>query len=388
METYAVAYIVWPWNWRNSKPFMAVIREGSFSAAAKALYRTQPAISQTIKKLEDEVGRPLFDRASRRGLLTDAGRVLAVHAERLLNFRQQALSALDDVRQLRSGRLTLAANELTCLYLLPLLNEFRRLYPSVHVTVQRALASRIPGQVLDYGADIGIVTFRPDLELLTSIVVYRDELAFVVPPGHQYAKRPKVSIEELAGESFVAHHVASPYRNRVIETFQDKRIQLQMPVELPTIDAIKKFVAMGNGVALAAGDRGGRRDRAQGAGPREGARPRVRAQAAARVSPRGHALPCGPGVSRRDRGANRGSQRKVCLHHRALGILTLSCPRAKARMGRSRAAKLAEVAELADALASGASPGNRVEVRVLSSAPNISHETNHCVRPGRRRCWR
>ena len=230
--------------------FMAVIREGSFSAAAKALYRTQPAISQTIKKLEDEVGRPLFDRASRRGLLTDAGRVLAVHAERLLNFRQQALSALDDVRQLRSGRLTLAANELTCLYLLPLLNEFRRLYPSVHVTVQRALASRIPGQVLDYGADIGIVTFRPDLELLTSIVVYRDELAFVVPPGHQYARRVKVSIEELGGESFVAHHVASPYRNRVIETFQDKRIQLQMPVELPTIDAIKKFVAMGNGVAL------------------------------------------------------------------------------------------------------------------------------------------
>lgn len=230
--------------------FMAVIREGSFSAAAKALYRTQPAISQTIKKLEDEVGRPLFNRASRRGLLTDAGRVLAVHAERLLNFRQQALSALDDVRQLRTGRLTLAANELTCLYLLPLLHEFRRLYPSVHVTVQRALASRIPGQVLDYGADIGIVTFRPDLELLTSIVVYRDELAFVVPPGHQYAKRARVGIEELGGESFVAHHVASPYRNRVIETFQDKRVQLQMPVELPTIDAIKKFVAMGNGVAL------------------------------------------------------------------------------------------------------------------------------------------
>ena len=71
--------------------FLAVVREGSFSAAAKALYRTQPAISQTIKRLEDEVGHPLFDRASRRGLLTDAGRVLAVHAERLINFRQQAL---------------------------------------------------------------------------------------------------------------------------------------------------------------------------------------------------------------------------------------------------------------------------------------------------------
>jgi DNA-binding transcriptional LysR family regulator len=230
--------------------FLAVIREGSFSAAAKALYRTQPAISQTIKRLEDEIGRPLFDRASRRGLLTDAGRVLAIHAERLLNFRQQALSALDDVRQLRAGRLTLAANELTCLYLLPVLHEYRRLYPDVHVTVQRALASRIPGQVLDYGADMGVVTFRADPEQLTSIVVYRDELAFVVPPGHAFARRDSVSIAELGGEGFVAHHVASPYRHKVIETFQDRRVQLQMPVELPTIEAIKKFVAMGNGVAL------------------------------------------------------------------------------------------------------------------------------------------
>jgi DNA-binding transcriptional LysR family regulator len=230
--------------------FLAVIKQGSFSAAAKALYRTQPAISQTIKRLEDEVGRPLFDRASRRGVLTDAGRVLAVHAERLLNFRQQALTALDDIRELRAGRLTLAANELTCLYLLPMLHEYRRLYPDVQITVQRALASRIPAQVLDFGADLGVVSFRPDLDLIASIVVYHDELAFVVPPGHALARRARVNIVELAQEAFVAHHVSSPYRHRVIETFKARRVQLQMPVEMPTIDAIKKFVAMENGVAL------------------------------------------------------------------------------------------------------------------------------------------
>ena len=145
--------------------FLAVVREGSFSAAAKALFRTQPAISQTIKKLEDEIGRPLFDRSSRRGVLTDAGRVLADHAERLVNLRQRAMAALDDVRQLRTGRLTMAANELTCLYLLPILHEYRRLYPEVHITVQRALGSRVPAQVLDYGADFGVITFRPDTAL-------------------------------------------------------------------------------------------------------------------------------------------------------------------------------------------------------------------------------
>jgi DNA-binding transcriptional LysR family regulator len=230
--------------------FLAVVREGSFSAAAKALYRTQPAISQTIKKLEDEIGRPLFDRSSRRGVLTDAGRVLADHAERLVNLRQRALAALDDVRQLRTGRLTVAANELTCLYLLPILHEYRRLYPEVHITVQRALGSRVPAQVLDYGADFGMVTFRPDTEALQSIVVYHDELAFVVPPTHPLARRAKVAIAELARESFVAHHVSSPYRQKVLDTFRKKRVELRMPVEMPTIDAIKKFVAMGNGVAL------------------------------------------------------------------------------------------------------------------------------------------
>src|SRR5689334_5976988 len=173
--------------------FLAVVREGSFSAAAKALFRTQPAISQTIKKLEDEIGRPLFDRSSRRGVLTDAGRVLADHAERLVNLRQRALAALDDVRQLRTGRLTMAANELTCLYLLPILHEYRRLYPEVHITVQRALGSRVPAQVLDYGADFGVITFRPDTAALNSIVVYHDELAFVVPPSHPLARRAKVS---------------------------------------------------------------------------------------------------------------------------------------------------------------------------------------------------
>src|SRR5262245_2167879 len=230
--------------------FVTVVREGSFSKAAKALYRTQPAVSQIIRRLEDELGQPLFDRASRRGVLTDAGRVLLEHAERLMNFKGQALAALDDVRNLRSGQLVIATNELTCLYLLPLLHEYRRLYPSVRISVRRGLASRIPAEVRDYGADLGVVTYQPDDAELQSVVVYHDQLAFVVPKSHAFTRRKQVSIKDLGTEPFVAHHVSSPYRARVVDTFQRKRVTLQMPVEMPTIDAIKKFVAAGNGVAL------------------------------------------------------------------------------------------------------------------------------------------
>lgn len=230
--------------------FVTVVREGSFSQAAKALYRTQPAVSQIIQRLENEIGQSLFDRSSRRGVLTDAGQVLLEHAERLINFKGQALAALEDVRHLRRGQLVIATNELTCLYLLPLLEEYHRLYPAVRLSIRRGLASRIPTDVRDYGADLGVVTYQPADADLESVVVYHDQLAFVVPRGHPFVKRRQVRIKDLGGERFVAHHVASPYRARVVETFRRRRVTLQMPVEMPTIDAIKKFVAEGHGVAL------------------------------------------------------------------------------------------------------------------------------------------
>ena len=231
--------------------FLAVVREGSFSAAAKALFRTQPAISQTIKKLEDEIGRPLFDRSSRRGVLTDAGRVLADHAERLVNLRQRAMAALDDVRQLRTGRLTMAANELTCLYLLPILHEYRRLYPEVHITVQRALGSRVPAQVLDYGADFGVdhlsaghhgAQLDRRLSRRARVRGAADRIRSRGARRCRSASWPASRSSRITCRRRIAQ--------RVIETFRKKRVELRMPVEMPTIDAIKKFVAMGNGVAL------------------------------------------------------------------------------------------------------------------------------------------
>ena len=132
--------------------FVAIVREGSFSKAATALFRTQPAVSQIIRRLEDEIGQSLFDRSSRSGVLTDAGQVLFEHAERLLNFRSQAIAALSDVQHLKRGQLIIASNELTCLYLLPVLHEYRKRHAAVRLSIRRALASRIPADVRDYAA--------------------------------------------------------------------------------------------------------------------------------------------------------------------------------------------------------------------------------------------
>jgi DNA-binding transcriptional LysR family regulator len=233
--------------------FLTVAREGSFSRAAKKLFRTQPAVSQTVRKLEQELGEPLFDRSSREGMLTDAGRVLREYAEKMLNMRGEAVTALAELRQMHRGHLGIAANEFTCLYLLPVLDEFRRLHPMVKVTVPRTRASRIPNELLSHTVELGVISFHPADSALRSVVVFHDELTFVVPPRHPLARSREVTIQQLGAEYFVAHNVPSPYRDKVLDTFKRKKVPLNMDVELPSIEAIKKFVARGNGVALLPG---------------------------------------------------------------------------------------------------------------------------------------
>jgi DNA-binding transcriptional LysR family regulator len=231
--------------------FLAVAEERSFSRAAARLHRTQPAVSQVIGKLEAELGETLVERTSRDGRLTDAGEVLREHAQKMLNLRADAEAALVELRSLHTGTLRLAANEYTCLYLLPVLDAFRRQHPRVKVEVQRALASRIADEVLQHSVEIGVLSFHPDDPMVRSMVVYRDELVCVVGPQHVLAgSAGKVSIQRLGREVFVAHNVASPMRQKVIQAFKRHKTPLNMEVELPSLEAIKRFVAQGNGVAL------------------------------------------------------------------------------------------------------------------------------------------
>src|SRR5437763_1292798 len=120
---------------RTRDVFVLASREssnpGSTDIFRKQLYRTQPAISQSIRKLESEVGEPLLQRASRDGSLTDAGLVLKEYAEKLLNLRSEATSPISELRQLQSGKLSIAANEFTSVYLLAVLEQFRRLCPMI-----------------------------------------------------------------------------------------------------------------------------------------------------------------------------------------------------------------------------------------------------------------
>src|SRR5258706_11521598 len=230
--------------------FLAVAQEKSFSRAAETLHRTQPAVSQAIRRLEGELGEPLFDRSSKDGTLTAAGRVLFDFAQQMLNLRAHAHAAMKGLKDLDHGKLTLSANEYTVMYLLPLIPLFRARHPHIKIEVKRSLASRIASEILGRETEIGIVSFRPNDPTVTAVPVLMDELALIVPPDHPLADKKVVSVRELGAESFIAHNVASPYRERVVRTFEKYRTPLNISLEMPTLEAIKRFVEQGMGVAL------------------------------------------------------------------------------------------------------------------------------------------
>ena len=229
---------------------VTVAQEQSFSRAAKALHRTQPAVSQAIRRLELELGESLFDRSSKDGTLTAAGRVLYEVAQQMLNLRHGAHAALKELKDLHRGKLTLSANEYTVMYLLPVIPVFRARHPHIKVEVKRSLGSRIPAEVLGRDIEIGVVSYKPADAAIASVPVMTDELALIVAPNHPLADKEVVSVKDLGAESFVAHNVASPYREKVVRTFEKYKTPLNISMEMPTLEAIKRFVEQGMGVAL------------------------------------------------------------------------------------------------------------------------------------------
>jgi DNA-binding transcriptional LysR family regulator len=230
--------------------FLAVAGERSFSAAARKLYRTQPAVSLSVRRLEDELGEKLFNRSSKLATLTDAGHLLLEYAQRFMNLEQETRAAIRELRELERGRVRIGANETGALYLLPVIARYRSLYPQVKVEVVRSLSRQVPEELLKRNLDLGILSYEPAQPQLSSIVVREDRLSFIVHPAHRFAHRGRISIRELGHEVFAAHNVPSPYRQRVLDTFEKYKVPLHMDVELPTVEAIKKFVQMKAAVAL------------------------------------------------------------------------------------------------------------------------------------------
>jgi DNA-binding transcriptional LysR family regulator len=230
--------------------FAAVATDHSFSRAARRLHRTQPAVSQAIRRLEEEIGERLIDRSQRNAALTEAGRVLLDYARRLLRLSEEARTAVAELRDVRRGRVLIGANEAAVHALLPVAARFQARHPGVQIDVRRIAARQIAHEVLDRTLDFGVLTFTPAERGLLTLPLGRDELVLLAHPAHPLARRRQVALEEVGRQVVIAHNDPSPARERVLRLFEERHAPLNISMALPSLDGIKRAVEMRMGVAL------------------------------------------------------------------------------------------------------------------------------------------
>jgi len=232
--------------------FLEIVRLKSFSKAAQTCFRTQPAISAQVRQLEQELRAELFERFGSRISLTTAGKIFAEYAEQMLDLRRRLQDAIAELESNPRGELVIAANEATCIYVLPqVFSEYRRQFPQVQLQVNRSYGARVVEAVMDNSADFGMTQLPVDEKRLQVVNIYRDEIRLIVPARHRLWNAKVATAEDLADEYLLLPQQGKT-RQRLNEWLAPVEDEIRISMELDSTELMKHFVMAGLGVTFLA----------------------------------------------------------------------------------------------------------------------------------------
>ncbi len=234
------------------RAFLEIVRLKSFSKAAQSCFRTQPAISAQIRQLEQELGAALFNRFGSRISLTPAGKVFADYAARILELRRQAQDAIHELERTPRGELAIAANEATCLYVLPdVFAEYNRRFPNIQLCVERIYGGRVAEAVLENQVDFGIAQLPVQQRKLEAVKIHTDEVKLIVPAGYPLGAKTAVTAADLVGHRLILPKYGIT-RGRLNQWLEQVENSLHVVMELDSTELIKRFVIRGQGISFLA----------------------------------------------------------------------------------------------------------------------------------------
>jgi DNA-binding transcriptional LysR family regulator len=232
--------------------FLEIVRLKSFSKAALTCYRTQPAISAQVRQLEQELRADLFERFGSRISLTTAGKVFAEYAEQMLELRKRAQDAVAELEISPRGELAIAANEATCIYVLPkVFSEYRQLFPAVQLQVLRSYGARVVEAVMENSADFGLTQLPVEEKRIQVVNIYHDEIRLIVPARHPLADKKSVMPQDLV-EHFLILPKQGKTRTRLNEWLEPVEDDIRISMELDSTEMMKRFVIAGLGASFLA----------------------------------------------------------------------------------------------------------------------------------------
>ena len=230
--------------------FLEVAKLSSFSRAAERRFRTQPAISSQIRSLEEEVGARLLDRSGGRVALTAAGKVFQKYAEDTIEQRRVMMVALAEMHRVPRGEIVVAANEGTCLHILPeVFAEFKRQYPSVAVSVKRSEHQKILESLIENSCDFGVVSMPIKDKRYTVVPIHRDELVVITPVNHPLTACPEAALADVAKYPLLLPKLGRT-RDALEALFHEHRLKPIVSMELDSSELTKRFVAANVGIGF------------------------------------------------------------------------------------------------------------------------------------------
>ena len=232
--------------------FLEIVRLKSFSKAAQTCFRTQPAISAQIRQMEQELGTQLFERFGSRISLTTAGKTFAEYTRQLLDLKREAFDAVRELDRIPKGEVVIAANEATCVNVLPrVFSTYRELFKEVQLQVIRSYSSKTIESVMDNSVDFGITQLPVQEKRLEVVQIHSDEIRLLVPPTHPFAKHTSVSAEQIA-----EHQLLLPKggrtRSRINEYLSPVEDDVRISMELESSEMLKQFIIAGLGIGFMA----------------------------------------------------------------------------------------------------------------------------------------
>lgn len=241
-------------NIQQLRTFVAVVDHGSFSAAARVLGISQPAVTMQMQALETDVGATLVDRRYRRVEVTEAGHVLLPHARKVLEQIEHARDEIGSLSGAITGRLRIAASTTPGVYVVPrLLGEFVAQHPEVGVTIDVHDTADVVEAVEMGSAHIGITGGTVRGARVTFEEIGRDDLVLICAPAHPLAGMRGVGLAELADEPWVFRESGSGTRQAVEQLLADHGLdpeEIRVVVELGTGEAIVSAVEGGLGISV------------------------------------------------------------------------------------------------------------------------------------------
>lgn len=238
--------------------FLILAEEGHMTRAAGRLHLTQPAVSVQLSRLEEDLGYVLFDRTSKGLVLTEAGETFRVYAEQALGRLEDGRTALEEIAGLKHGSLSIGGGATATTYLLPpLLGKFHEDYPGIRFFVREQPSQSVVDDVLQGRLDLGVVTLpikTPSGNVgATKLEIEHwvdDELRLLVPHNHRLVGRKDFRWEELNGEALVLFEAGSAVRGLIDYRINEAGIDVNIVMELRSIESIKQMVAQGIGSAF------------------------------------------------------------------------------------------------------------------------------------------